>query len=354
MALASRGVVGVLSTSTSLTEKAWVLSAPVSCVTPLSATYQLDEARGRARVLRAVKDALVGTSAWVVRGSSDGATAGLDGVDRWLSDASLAWAASPTGARSWLVLRHGAAPFEVLFDLVTAGATTAYHQWTCKVSRAGFSGGLVGSAPAAVDEAILTARHAWTEEVVTGFEGAVVHASRATDGSAYRVWWSGYNAGRAEVLGFLSFEYLRDPAAPMIGAMIAMTSRGRPTAVGAGADLGVHTYSADPIASRAHVAGVTTDGRAWSGNLTWEGFNGLPANRTLLLANEVTDEQRLYPISVYSQTPSLRGYMGRLQDLWIGSALLPAGTAFPSDRSRQLLSLGGLIVPWSGAIPTFM
>lgn len=50
--------------------------------------------------LRAVKDSLVGVPVdpLVVVGSSDGRTAGMDGVDRWLTD--------DAAARGWCVLRR--------------------------------------------------------------------------------------------------------------------------------------------------------------------------------------------------------------------------------------------------------
>lgn len=59
---------------------------------------------------RAIQRARLATylaAGWTVQGSSDGATAGMDGVNRWDSDTDLNWE-SGGNARSWFVIRSPA------------------------------------------------------------------------------------------------------------------------------------------------------------------------------------------------------------------------------------------------------
>lgn len=78
---------------------------------------------------------------WTEEGSSDGVTAGMDGVNRWGSafDATKIVRGASSSARSWRVLKSpvGLGPFYVLFDYNTSND----YQINVTVSKSPFSGG---------------------------------------------------------------------------------------------------------------------------------------------------------------------------------------------------------------------
>lgn len=80
---------------------------------PRTATSTLDSGAHTAWVLKRL---LTGASvagytagAWTVMGSSDGTTAAMDGVDRWLTEANVVYSIATATPHSWIVLRSPAA-----------------------------------------------------------------------------------------------------------------------------------------------------------------------------------------------------------------------------------------------------
>lgn len=149
---------------------------------------------------------------WTCLGSSDGATAGMDGVDRWTSTftpSKLVLAASGT-AHSWIALRNATAGYDIVIDLNSATAGTAGYIST--KSSTGFTGGSTTTRPTAASEdwmagsaanATSTASTVWGDlttgtphyiSFVTGSSGArmAMMGHRSTGGliHSYLGFWS--------------------------------------------------------------------------------------------------------------------------------------------------------------------
>ena len=88
-------------------------------------------------------------SVWTVVGSSDGSTAGMDGVDRWTTTftPSKLVRASAGSAHSWIVLRNTASGWQICLDMNNTANTSMGIIFAR--NSAGFTGGSTTSRPTA-------------------------------------------------------------------------------------------------------------------------------------------------------------------------------------------------------------
>ena len=94
-----------------------------------------------------IKKALL-TAGWTVSGSSDSATAGMDGSDRTTAswDASK-WVCAAEGvAHTWIVLRHAGLGHSVCFNMISAN----YFAWSW--AKTEYTGGSTTNRPTSLDE----------------------------------------------------------------------------------------------------------------------------------------------------------------------------------------------------------
>lgn len=95
-------------------------------------------------------------SLWTVHGSSDGVTAGMDGVDRWGSTFDLSkiiWSGDgeATGAKSWFVLKSPDAMGPVYITMVLSGLSALSRSINIRMTYAAPTGGSSTTQPVAAD-----------------------------------------------------------------------------------------------------------------------------------------------------------------------------------------------------------
>lgn len=80
----------------------------------------------------------------------------------------------------------------------------------------------------------------------------------------------------------------------------------------------------------------------------WEYDNNM-VNR-IASANELTNEWPMDRVHIYGSRGGLRGYAGRLSDLWVtnDTGTLASGTTF---NSGAFAVFGGIVVPWNTSVP---
>lgn len=89
---------------------------------------------------------------WQCLGSSDGVTAGMDGVNRWLTSANLVNVAWPSSSpRSWIVLKNPATGVSWCFHLQPNNTPGADAEMGISISSS-FTGGSTTARPTAPDE----------------------------------------------------------------------------------------------------------------------------------------------------------------------------------------------------------
>ncbi len=84
------------------------------------------------------------------------------------------------------------------------------------------------------------------------------------------------------------------------------------------------------------------------GMALWQHDNNMVDRITV--ANELTNEWAMDRIHLYCSTGGLRGYAGRMADLWVtpDAASLATGTTF---NSGAFAVFGGIVVPWNTTVP---
>lgn len=283
------------------------------------------------QTMRKIKNLLVGWS-WIVRGSSDASTAGMDGTDRWTADDKLVWSA---GARSWIVLRKTDAAgtgkhFELLIALSNASPQNVGQ---VAFSYAGFAGGGISSNPTAADQLNVLSSALWIDQANTQF-GCVVHALRSSDNEVQRIVGLKDNT----TLFFLDFARAKNPVSAWTHPFIASWT----------AAMSYATFS-DAASYRAY------DGNVAAG---WMSFyaatvghvNGALGQR-LVRRNDISNEATVTPIFLATETAGKRGHHGEIYDLWFGATNQLYGNTLPDTEAGTYATFGDLIMPWDGSAP---
>jgi hypothetical protein len=296
---------------------------------------------------------------WTVTSSCDGSGGGVGvgfgnntGVNYWdvagvLTASKLVWA-NPASNHSWIVLQQtGIAPlFEVLIDLRVGGSSTSA---TIIVSNAGFgvanlgTDGTATAAPTAVAgsfQSLITV----TSWGGGGILGAVWHAQKTTNGSAYRF----FIMRSAACVGFYQFE-IPDPVvngwtSPWIAQAIghnAVTEQVTMTQLN-----GANTYSRTP-GGTVFASSYTQPASQSDTNMIT--FVGSGQGATPL---ELDGTDPIHPIALYSATVNARNTNGKIVDLYWGNqpgvTFSPlAGQTMPAGGPIQWARLGTLWVPWA-------
>ena len=283
---------------------------------------------------------------WTVRGSSDGATAGMDGLDRWTTPAKLIWAGGAV-AHSWVVLEQtgltsvGNPPtsgFQLLIDLNNGSANTASFY----ASHTGaFTGGTVTARPTATDEFSIGKNNVASMTFPNWSSGAQLqlHMMQSSDGKCTRVFVMGGQSSGPQVLGGLMCEDVANPLSAMQYPPVA-------TVYG-------------PQGNYGDFMQVGATGEMWSGRdngtnyyaaTTAEGIPNKDLAEQIQWPNEVTGEWCMHPLGLYvPNTTFKRGRLGSLYDLWFGPGGLTHGTMFPNNSSYKFAKIGPLVVPWLGS-----
>lgn len=306
---------------------------------------------------------------WVVTCSCDGSGGGAGvgfgnaggvgaGVNFWdvagvLTSTKLNWA-NPGTNHSWIVMRQTgiSATYEVLIDLRVGGGSTSASVTFSTTGFCAVNGGADGNATTAPTaaagsfQAVISA----TSWGGGGVLGAVWHAMKTTNGSAYRF----FIMRSGSCVAFYDFE-VPDPVVagwtnPSIAHAVGSTAATEQVTI---ARLtGANTYSRTPggtvFASSFEQPGSLSDTNMIS-------FSGSAAGAT---PNEIDDTDTFHPIALYSATVNARNTNGVLVDMyWAPEPGVPylslAGETVPSGGPTQWARLGNsLWVPWvTGVVP---
>jgi hypothetical protein len=278
--------------------------------------------------------------------SCDAVAAGVpgDGVDRWDTYTDLVWN-SVAGAGSWMVLKNtsgvdGSALYW-LINCENAGSdSTTLDMW---VSKLGFTGGTTAARPTALDESNMLPSTFW------GSNGTPIrfHVLMSTDGRATRVFTNYQTTQQGAWLIETMLDAATNVEYDLFTSAYANAS-GNPGAVN------LFTQTPRVIARK-------TGGPSIYGVLTGEGSRyasnvqaAVPAGDRILW-NDMAGMNQLSAVgasgTIASGSPLTRGHIGSLVDLWWGSDFIPSGRTFPNDYSRQIATMGPLVIPWNGTKP---
>jgi hypothetical protein len=288
------------------------------------------------RYMLAIKQSMVSflLSPWTIKGSSNSVTAGMDGVDRWLTFSDLIWNGAAS-ARSWITLRQpGLGPSELTIDLVSAG----FGDQTCRFifSPGGnFAGGTTTARPIAADEVVAG--------LDVNFGGAglnsgpnILHVAQSTDGQCTRIFT--YRQGAAVFM--MCIEQLAEPVTNFAQPYVVMRPQFNQI-------------------NNAGIAGVdSTYGRyAPVGTIIGRVSAFGTRNRQLIQQLSYMESANCWPFSpmgfYVTATVGARGRHGLFQDMWLapsGEVIVAAkqdGDTYPDDTNLYA-QLGPIIMPWGG------
>lgn len=282
-------------------------------------------------------------SFWTVYYSCDSVVAGVagDGVDRWDTYTDLVWG-NVAGVNSWIVLYNATASLYLLLSCEnSASDTNTLDIW---VSTSAFTGGTTAARPTSPDEWNASVSATWG---AGGSFSIRYHMMMSADGLAFRLFTT-----RAQNLqGVWLFEPLVDQVDNLEGDLITAVWGGT-----GGNALGANTFTqtAQNIARKTGgptILGVlTSEGSRYASNI-----HATLAHTDRPTWNAISGRDQLFAIGAYgvnyTAVGDMRGKLGSIADLWFGNDLFVSGRSWPGDYSRQLISLGPLVVPWPGLVP---
>lgn len=284
-------------------------------------------------------------SLWTCEGSSDGVTAGLDAVNRWLTafDATKLVQAANGVAHSWIVLKSptAAGPIWLCIDLNSATTTIAGFTF----SRTAFTGGtnltrptttegwhplLPGTAPIATTQITYindTTAAAQNTHFTVNANGEWVYCTSRTATGVFHTFFSMHNAVEAHT------------------GDLAKTWTGFQTTASTGRGAGVYTSGLAAAAGFTGRRSNNTAAGASSGIIQWN-FGGVVFFDTAL-ADAVTGNWNAYPLLLASaEGVGFNGDRGRIPDLWCMGAP-PVGGSFPNSGAPVQHVVGSTLVPFS-------
>ncbi len=296
------------------------------------------------QVLFQIKLSLVsfGTLPWTVSGSSNSVASGMDAVDRWVSSTNLVWSA---GAHSWIVLRQTgiASQCELLIDLGTgSGDHTLQAFISPSVGFGTANGGTNGSTsarPTATDEVQL---QLFSDGWISGTSNFAhtVHVQQSTDGQCTRAIVCTNN----NPVTLWLFDRVANAFSGWTGTkavFICAASNGTN-------NLFLHANFQD-VKTRTFFKHSSLIGNFY---LCTPGYVSSSITRSTAgtVPNDVTKEWYFGPITLASDSTSLRGLWGTMIDIYYGSIALNAQTSYErSGTPHYWQQFGEMIFPWDSS-----
>lgn len=281
-----------------------------------------------------IKQTLTGfaSNPWTVARSSNAVT--VANSDLWLT---LADVVPGNSNRSWIVFQQsamggGGGPFQFLVELYNNNGVGYGNVYLS--SGVGFTGGTISARPTASDEVVITGNNA----IITPntARNLIVSCEMSSSGDSTRLLVFG---GGVCALMYL-FETVSDSLLTYKGITYMTTGGNVPTA-------------ASHIASSSYPwYGKRTNN--YSAMLGTEVYN---SSTTVVAANggaisDITGAYAIAPLSAHSETVGAKGRIGRVADLWMGSAAIPTGSTYPtSPNDKEFLQVNQFIFPWDGTNP---
>jgi hypothetical protein len=282
---------------------------------------------------------------WIVMGSSDGATAGMDGVNRWKPAGTwdftkLVWN-NAGSAHGWIVLRQAAlfSTCELCIDLSYTNPAFITFIWGITA----FTGGTTLNRPTTTTSVTLINQTWWAPNSGSWLGGGYVHVMQSTDGECSRVvfMWDDIP------ILFWIFDKVKNPVAGWTLPVVVY--------VGNNAN---NLTSVMTVVWYSDTARLNTRTPA-AGNaalfMTGEGYGAYNFYEYTALTqpNQLSGEVTVFPIGLVSETTGFKGRHGELYDIWWGPTGIAAGTpagTWPDDTTRKYWSPDALILPWDGLV----
>lgn len=286
-----------------------------------------------------IKNALKLMSGVTVKGSSNGAAGAMDGTDRWVTAADVQTRQNSTTLPiSWIVL-----------DLANMGGAELLMSYNAAAQQ-GFSfyfspGGNYAAAgtpthkPTAADEVTIGAGVSIMS--TSGTNDRLWSTGVASDGSA--LWFGIAEAGAWTAFCVLQTitSRLATPAwhSPAVAGFIVGTQVGHSGAFGVWG-------TARPACRINPGAAVNVAGFFGS-----EGYKTQIAGAAMANVAELQGGgHNIYPVSLWSETATVRGAVGNWVDLWCGNVGANDGDTYPNDATRQFIQVSDFILPWDGSV----
>jgi hypothetical protein len=320
--------------------------------------WQGTTARMGAQILFLLKESLRAfvLAPWTVKGSSNGVTAGMDTVDRWLSRSNITWAADGV-ARSWIVLQQtgligvGNPPttgFQVLLDCSTTVSSAGVSCRSLISPTGSFTGGSTTARPTAVDEQAVNGvnrthqQYLWNNGSQVG--ATRLHVMQSSDGQCTR--WLTYNTSTngPTIGGVALYERISNPTPGLLYPAVAMgyTNLNRDNMFTRQAGIEPFVGNQGGGSATQFFASMSCEG-SYDALLPYREFG----------PDELSDEWAMHPCGLWiPNTTGFRARIGEFFDLWTTSYKLMDGTCFPEDGSREFVKFGSLVFPWNGEAPS--
>ena len=302
----------------------------------------------RKELLFRIKESLIGfaRSPWVVVGSSDSVTAGMDGVDRWLTPANIV-NGSGGSPQSWIVLEQPGLGGMQLQLGVAWGPDIAVGR--VRVSQTGaYVGSSITAQPTAADEKnILPSQQYFGNYSISPSVGAdvVLHVMQSTDGKCTRI--VSINTRDQKVGCFAMFDEVVDPTPGWSPAILS------------GWD-GLYSNHELNYAGRYDTSTQMFGehaGTQMEFRMTSMGVGSNPMGKVLPGRSvDDNDDWPIMGIGLVSFTAGKTGRHGRLVDLFFGMDNAPDRMIYDAElgAKQTLAQLGDMVFPWPVGIPVMM
>lgn len=297
--------------------------------------------RQYSKLLFDIKELLIGTEEvpWEVEGSCDGASHGLDGVDRWDEVNKITFAFEELGGpRSWIVLKqpaiHGG--FYLLIECFSP-SFPAHRGMRIVVATTPFSGGGVDSRPSSATEVELRyGGWGYRDNVVTS--DLVLHYIYRLDGKGFKLLIN--YEGRPDDFWSIDvpLRYFGGWVKPWTAVFNFQSAQG--------ACVFGHGWGEDSSLY------ANLNGTGQELTSVNEMFGEVhPSQLHEEHPHSVSGRWPLIPISVASEVPE-RGFHAFIADLWWGSLKPATGSTYVNDEAERVWAqFQQLVVPWDGSVP---
>lgn len=289
-------------------------------------------------VMLGIKNALKLGSGVTVKGSCNGTTGAMDGVDRWTVSTDVQTRFNGTaGAQSWIVL-----------DLANMGGVELLLTYNA-TSQQGFS---FYFSPGGNYVAAGTATHkpTATDEVTIQSTSSIMSTS-ATNDRLWTTWFasdgSALRFAIAEAGVFTCFLVLET-----VTNRFSTAGNFSPAVVGFSIGTQVGHTGAFGVWGSPRPACRVNPGVAVniSGFFGTEGYGtGIAPSQQTNVAENQGGGHNLYHVSMHSTTATARGPVCNFIDLYCGNVGATDGDTYPNDTTRLWMQISDFITPWDGS-----
>lgn len=294
-------------------------------------------------------------AAWTCMGSSDAATAGMDGVDRWGTTFDAAKIKFNAPNRSWIVLRSpndvagpGTGYYYLLLDCNDTGFTAGGV--AAALSQTPYTGGSTTTSPTTTSPARFSAASpSFVNPITAG--NYYAHIARTASGAFY---YAGFRQGSTSMDGaFFGTVPLLNQDAVDQWKLFGLWYNG-----GSG-DVGSSTAMAGAaggntgwrIAARTYTLGADA---ADSNYLVYTGSrtNGGTAQgiQQLTGLNNTTNTYPAYPLGVFTDIVGSRGVRGTLPDVYTIGTGRTVGDTAPGSGPQEYVCSPLMLIPFNCAV----